>query len=102
VADQCDDCCDKGNLRFVDILKKTRMLPIGKERAAWGRCSMELRSLASQALLAQAQMAQTQMSMAAVKQANEVQKQVADMLARNAATVAPAENMQKGGFSTYV
>jgi len=63
---------------------------------------MELRSLASQALLAQAQMAQTQMSMAAVKQANELQKQVADMLARNAATVAPAENMQKGGFSTYV
>lgn len=78
------------------------MQPIGIERAAWGRCSMmEIRSLASQALLAQEQLAQTQMGMAAVKQTNEAQKQVADMLARNAATVAPAENTQQGGFSTY-
>jgi len=62
---------------------------------------MEIRSLASQALLVQEQMAQTLMGMAAVKQANAAQQQVADMLARNAATVAPAENAQQGGFSTY-
>jgi hypothetical protein len=62
---------------------------------------MEIRSLASQALLAQEQLAQTQMGMAAVKQVNEAQKQVADMLAKNAATVPPAENSQQGGFSTY-
>ncbi len=62
---------------------------------------MEIRSLASQALLAQEQMSQTLMSMAAVKQANEVQKQVADMLARSATAVPPAGNAQQGGFSTY-
>ncbi len=62
---------------------------------------MEIRSLASQALLVQEQMAQTLMGMAAVKQANEAQKQVADMLARNAAVVPPAVDTQQGGFSTY-
>jgi hypothetical protein len=39
--------------------------------------------------------------MAAVKLANDAQKQVADMLAKNAAAVPPAENAQQGGFSTY-
>lgn len=62
---------------------------------------MEIRSLASQALLVQEQMTQTLMGMAAVKQANEAQKQVADMLARNAAMVRPAVDTQHGGFSTY-
>jgi len=62
---------------------------------------MEIRSLASQALLAKEQLGQTLVDMAAVKQTNEAQKLVADMLARNAAKVAPAENTQQGGFSTY-
>ncbi|MGA7828886.1 MAG: hypothetical protein WCA04_14585 [Geobacteraceae bacterium] len=62
---------------------------------------MEIRSLASQALLAQEQLAHTRMGMVAVKQANDAQKQVADMLAQNAAAVSPAENTQQGGFSTY-
>jgi len=62
---------------------------------------IEIRSLASQALLVQEQMAQTLMGMAAVKQANAAQQQVAEMLARNAAAVPPAENTQQGGFSTY-
>ncbi|MDD2321577.1 MAG: hypothetical protein PHO83_16165 [Geobacteraceae bacterium] len=62
---------------------------------------MEIRSLASQALLAQEQMSQTLLSIAAVKQASEAQKQVADMLSRNATAVPPAGNTQQGGFSTY-
>jgi hypothetical protein len=62
---------------------------------------MEIRSLASQALLAKEQLGQTLVDTAAVKQTNEAQKLVADMLARTAAKVAPAENTQQGGFSTY-
>lgn len=62
---------------------------------------MELRSLASQALVVPEQMSQLQMGIAALKQAGTAQKQVAEMLAGTAKTVAPAPEAQESGFSTY-
>jgi hypothetical protein len=62
---------------------------------------MEISSVASQALAVKEQMTQTQLGLAAVKQAAETQKQLADMLAKNASVVPPSENPQPGGFSTY-
>lgn len=62
---------------------------------------MEISSVASQAMALKEQMTQYQLGIAAVKQADEAQKLLADMLTRNAAAVPPAEDAQKGGFSTY-
>jgi hypothetical protein len=62
---------------------------------------MEISTVASQALAVKEQMTHSQLGLAAVKQAAETQKQMADMLSRNASVVPPSENSQPGGFSTY-
>jgi len=62
---------------------------------------MEISSVASQALAVKEQMTQSQLGLAAMKQAADTQKQLADMLAKNATVVPPSENSQPGGFSTY-
>jgi hypothetical protein len=62
---------------------------------------MEISSVASQALAVKEQMTQSQLGLAAMKQAADTQKQLADMLTKNATVVPPSENPQPGGFSTY-
>ncbi len=62
---------------------------------------MEISSVASQALALKEQMSQSQLGIAVVKQAAAAQRQMADTLAKNAAVVPSATNLEKGGFSTY-
>jgi hypothetical protein len=57
--------------------------------------------MASQVLAVKEQMTQSRLSIAVMKQVIEAQKQMADMLAKNAAVIRSAEDAGPGGFSTY-
>ncbi|KAF0221271.1 MAG: hypothetical protein FD174_409 [Geobacteraceae bacterium] len=62
---------------------------------------MEISSVASQASAVKEQMSEYQLGIAAIKQAADTEKQVADTLAKNATTVPPAKGAEEAGFSTY-
>ena len=62
---------------------------------------MDISSVASQALAVKENLSQSQLGIAAVRQVADAQRQMADMLAKNAAVVPPASTAEKGGFSTY-
>jgi hypothetical protein len=62
---------------------------------------MEISSAANQALYLRDQMNNTQLGVAALKQSANAEQQVANMLAKNAASVAAPQESEKGGFSTY-
>ena len=62
---------------------------------------MEINSVANQALYLRDQMNNSQLGVVALKQSADAQNQVATMLAKNTQNVAPPQNAEKGGFSTY-
>ena len=62
---------------------------------------MEITSVANQALYLRDQMSNTQLGMAALKQSADAQNQVATMLAKNSENVAPPQQAEASGFSTY-
>ena len=62
---------------------------------------MEISSAANQALYLRDQMNNVQLGVAALKQSASAEQQVANMLAKNAASVAAPQESEKGGFSTY-
>lgn len=62
---------------------------------------MEISSVASQALAVKENLSQSQLGIAAVRQVADAQRQMAHMLAKNAAAVPPVSTSEKGGFSTY-
>ncbi len=62
---------------------------------------MEISSVANQALYLRDQMTNSQLGLVALKQNADAQSQVATMLAKNAENVAPPQNTEKSGFSTY-
>ena len=62
---------------------------------------MDITSVANQALYLRDQTSNSQLGITALKQAADGQNQVANMLAKNAAAVAPPPQSEQGGFSTY-
>ncbi len=62
---------------------------------------MEISSAANQALYLRDQMTNSQLGVVALRQNTDAQNQVATMLAKNSQNVAPPQNAEKGGFSTY-
>ena len=62
---------------------------------------MEINSVANQALYLRDQMSNTQLGVVALKQSADAQNQVATMLARNEKNVAPPQQAEESGFSTY-
>jgi hypothetical protein len=62
---------------------------------------MEISSVASQAVAVKEHLNESQLGIAAMKQAADAQKQVADSLARNATSVPPAKGAEESGFSAY-
>ena len=66
-----------------------------------GVVAMEISSAANQALYLRDQMTNSQLGIVALKQNADAQNQVAAMLVKNSRDVAPPQNAEKSGFSTY-
>ena len=62
---------------------------------------MDITSVANQALYLRDQMSNTQLGVSALKESADAQNQVATMLARNSENVAPPQQAEESGFSTY-
>jgi len=62
---------------------------------------MEITSVANQALYLREQTTNQQLGLAALKQSADAESQIAEMIAKNSATIAPAGQSEKSGFSTY-
>ena len=62
---------------------------------------MEINSVANQALYLRDQMNNSQLGVAALKQSADAQNQVANVLAKNSENVAPPQQAEESGFSTY-
>ena len=62
---------------------------------------MEISTVANQALYLREQMTNDRLGIVALKQSANAEQQVADMLTKNAATIAAPQQPEKGGFSTY-
>lgn len=69
--------------------------------AADARCTMQISTVASQALVVKELMTESQLGIAAVRQASDTQKQVADLMAQKATSVTPPKEGDRAGFSTY-
>ena len=62
---------------------------------------MDITSVANQALYLRDQTNNTQLGLSALKQSADAQNQVANLLAKNAASIPAPSETEKGGFSTY-
>lgn len=62
---------------------------------------MDITSVANQALYLRDQMSNAQLGVVALKQSADAQNQVATMLVKNSENVAPPQQAEKSGFSTY-
>lgn len=62
---------------------------------------MNISSVSGQAVALKEQFSQQQVGIEALRQQAESQKKLAEMLDRQAKTVAPPLNSREGGFSTY-
>lgn len=62
---------------------------------------MEINSVANQALYLRDQMSNSQLGVVALRESADAQNQVATMLAKNSENVAPPQQTEESGFSTY-
>ena len=62
---------------------------------------MDITSVANQALYLRDQMSNTQLGVVALKQSADAQNQIATMLVKNSENVAPPQQAEESGFSTY-
>jgi hypothetical protein len=62
---------------------------------------MDITSVANQALYLRDQASNAQLGITALKQSADAQNQVANLLAKNSASIPAPQQSEKGGFSTY-